>query len=50
MLRDASGHAFKEYGLSPDAIHVVIVRPDGVIGAFVKGTEGVNKYFNTIMA
>ncbi len=50
VLRDASGHAFKEYGLSPDAIHVVIVRPDGVIGAFVKGTEGVNKYFNTIMA
>jgi len=31
-----------------DGLWVVIVRPDGVVGAIVKGSEGIKKYLSGI--
>ncbi|KAF5383606.1 hypothetical protein D9615_003497 [Tricholomella constricta] len=47
VLEDALGHAHKGYGIA-DGWGVVVVRPDGVIGAILGGTEGVQKYFSGI--
>ena len=48
VLQDAEGHAYTGYGLPEDILSVAIVRPDGVIGAFVKGTAGADRYFSLI--
>ena len=47
---DCEGHAYNEYGLKPDGKEpwMVIVRPDAMIGAFVKSAEGVEKYFSLV--
>lgn len=48
IFEDREDHAFEGYGVSKDTennVTVVIVRPDGVIGAIVYGVESVQKYF-----
>lgn len=48
-LVDRDGHAHKEYAITDDGpAYIVIVRPDGVVGAIVEGTNGVEKYFSGI--
>ncbi|THH09639.1 hypothetical protein EW145_g1876 [Phellinidium pouzarii] len=48
ILEDKEGHAFHGYGVD-DTVYAVIVRPDGMIGAFAKGPGGVDKYFSKIV-
>ena len=44
VLKDTKGHAYEAYAVSEDGLTVVIVRPDGVIGAVALGAEGVERY------
>lgn len=48
ILRDTEGHAFRAYGGVEGEGKVVVVRPDGYVGAIVRGAEGVRKYFSMI--
>ncbi|KAG6917066.1 hypothetical protein DXG01_004038 [Tephrocybe rancida] len=47
VLEDREGHAHVGYGISGDRC-IVVVRPDGIIGAIVRGSEGLQKYFSKI--
>lgn len=47
LLIDQNGHAQDAYCLR-EGCYVVIVRPDGFIGAITKGVEGVRRYFDGI--
>lgn len=49
---DSEGHAYSGYGLRPseEEMWVVIVRPDGMIGAFAKSTEGLEKYLSLVFS
>lgn len=47
-LQDMEGHAFRAYGALEGEGRVVVVRPDGYVGAILRGTEGVRKYFSMI--
>ncbi|KZP26039.1 hypothetical protein FIBSPDRAFT_855330 [Athelia psychrophila] len=51
VLKDNLGHAYEGYAVAPRAevITVYIIRPDGVVGALVRGVEGVEKYFSGIL-
>ncbi|KAJ7657824.1 hypothetical protein DFH06DRAFT_1327883 [Mycena polygramma] len=46
-LVDRDGHAFSAY-LVGETATIVVVRPDGFIGAIVVDNEGLNRYFNKI--
>ncbi|KAJ7481756.1 FAD binding domain-containing protein [Mycena latifolia] len=48
VLEDRTGHAYAGYGLTPGELAVVVVRPDGVVGAVVPDAEGVERYFQKI--
>ena len=48
VLKDGEGHAYAGYGCSPSASTVIVVRPDGVVGAIAAGVSGVKKYFGTV--
>ncbi|KAI5120900.1 hypothetical protein M0805_003000 [Coniferiporia weirii] len=49
VLKDAEENAFKSYGVTfGDATVVVIVRPDGMIGAFATTAGGIEKYFSAV--
>ncbi|KAJ7093880.1 FAD binding domain-containing protein [Mycena belliarum] len=48
VFDDREGHAYSGYGLTPGELAVVVVRPDGVVGAVVPGAEGVERYFQKI--
>jgi len=48
VLQDSDGHAYSAYPIDT-ACHLVIVRPDGVIGAVVRGREGMEHYFQRIL-
>ncbi|CAA7265200.1 unnamed protein product [Cyclocybe aegerita] len=57
VLIDAEGHAFAGYHIQFEAASdsegvtvVVVVRPDGVIGARVRGASGVEQYFKRVFA
>lgn len=47
ILKDTEGHAHVGYGVKTDSSHVV-VRPDGVIGAFVQDEKGIIDYFSLL--
>nr|GAT45163.1 predicted protein [Mycena chlorophos] len=49
-LIDALGHAYKEYGASNTAVSVVVVRPDGVVGAIERDVDGLKGYFRKVMS
>ncbi|KAG1791742.1 FAD binding domain-containing protein [Suillus plorans] len=48
VLIDREGHAYSAYLMEAGQTKVFVIRPDGVIGAIVHGTEGVKKYFSKI--
>ena len=45
---DRDGHARQFYPPTSKGFPVVIVRPDGVVGAVVRGKEGTKQYFERI--
>ncbi|KZT67147.1 monooxygenase [Daedalea quercina L-15889] len=47
---DSDGHAFAVYQVSPEKPAIVIVRPDGVIGGVVYGSDGLSKYFRGVFS
>ncbi|KAJ6494759.1 FAD binding domain-containing protein [Mycena vitilis] len=49
VLEDQAGHAYRGYRLDAGELTVVIVRPDGVVGAVVSGADGVKAYFQKIL-
>ena len=46
---DKDGHAAHAYGIESGAPLVVVVRPDGYVGAFVDDAEGVQEYFKRVL-
>ncbi|KAF8178163.1 FAD binding domain-containing protein [Mycena galopus ATCC 62051] len=50
VLEDRAGHAYAVYRLPVDALTVVVVRPDGVVGAVAPGVEGVERYFKKLLS
>lgn len=49
IIVDMEGFAYKHYAIADDnLLTVVIVRPDGFIGGFVSGADGVRKYLGTV--
>ncbi|KDQ13836.1 hypothetical protein BOTBODRAFT_133086 [Botryobasidium botryosum FD-172 SS1] len=48
-LVDREGHARSAYAIKDDEpASVIIVRPDGVVGAIVEGVDGIGKYFSGV--
>ncbi|KZV66434.1 hypothetical protein PENSPDRAFT_92107 [Peniophora sp. CONT] len=47
VYTDTRGHAHRAYSAGL-GVKVVVVRPDGVVGGLLKGSEGVKKYFDKI--
>ena len=45
---DGQGHAARAYSVS-EGVKVAIVRPDGVVGALLRGANGVQAYFTGIL-
>ena len=45
---DRGGYAYRAYLAVKGEKRVVVVRPDGVVGAIVHGAEGVGRYFGKI--
>ncbi|KAJ3722577.1 FAD binding domain-containing protein [Lentinula raphanica] len=48
VLRDRDGHAHRAYPALPGSGTILVVRPDGVIGAIVTGVEGLCRYFKGV--
>ncbi|KAI6018035.1 hypothetical protein PISMIDRAFT_690216 [Pisolithus microcarpus 441] len=48
VLVDRAGHAYRGYLIENDEVKVVVVRPDGVVGAIVHGAEGLERYFHGV--
>ncbi|KAF8895551.1 FAD binding domain-containing protein [Infundibulicybe gibba] len=51
VLEDSAGNAYNReaYGAAiAQGCSIVIIRPDGVVGAFAKGVQGIQRYFNNI--
>ena len=47
VLVDGEGHAHRAYAAEAGT-SIAVVRPDGVVGALLKGVNGLNKYFSHI--
>ncbi|EIW84636.1 hypothetical protein CONPUDRAFT_162014 [Coniophora puteana RWD-64-598 SS2] len=50
VVVDKENHAHANYLIERGETRVVIVRPDGVVGAIVAGSLGIQKYFGRILA
>ena len=48
VVFDRDGHAYRAYLAVKGETRVVVVRPDGVVGAVVHGAAGVEAYFSKI--
>lgn len=48
VLEDRDGHAYTGYAVDRARDTVIVVRPDGVIGAIGFGVEGIEQYFDWI--
>ncbi|KAK0489305.1 FAD binding domain-containing protein [Armillaria novae-zelandiae] len=48
VLVDGDGYAYKHYKIVEKITKVVVVRPDGIVGALVTGVEGLKRYFKEI--
>ncbi|KAK7051478.1 hypothetical protein VNI00_004452 [Paramarasmius palmivorus] len=46
---DEDGYAFEHYESQPDEVKVVIIRPDGYIGAVITDVSGVEQYFAEVL-
>ncbi|KAK0489306.1 hypothetical protein IW261DRAFT_1414669 [Armillaria novae-zelandiae] len=49
VLVDGDGYAYKHYKIAEKITKVVVVRPDGIIGALVTGVDGLKRYFKEIL-
>ncbi|KAJ6493618.1 FAD binding domain-containing protein [Mycena vitilis] len=49
VFEDRGGNAYRAYALR-DGCDVVVVRPDGLIGAIVRSREGLRRYFRGVFA
>lgn len=49
IVQDEGGYAYEAYGVEAEQARVVIIRPDGWVGAIVRGVEGVEKYFSMVL-
>lgn len=49
VVKDTKDHAHKAYGLTVESLHVVVVRPDGIIGAFTDSAAGMERYFAHVL-
>lgn len=47
VFEDRDGHAYEAYR---GALGIYVIRPDGVVGARVRGSEGLHRYFQAILA
>ena len=50
VVQDSDGFAFTGYNMPEDQSTVVIVRPDGVVGAVVHHIDGIVEYFGPIFS
>jgi hypothetical protein len=51
VLEDHAGHAYSNYDSVVKSSHpIIVVRPDGAIGAVVKDADGIREYFRLILA
>ncbi|KAH7913166.1 FAD binding domain-containing protein [Hygrophoropsis aurantiaca] len=48
VLVDKSKYAYSTYLVTEGEVKVIIVRPDGVVGAIIRGASGLECYFNGI--
>ncbi|KAI5982345.1 hypothetical protein EDD15DRAFT_2324671, partial [Pisolithus albus] len=48
VLVDQAGHAYRGYVVEEGEIKIVVVRPDGVVGAIVRGVAGLERYFDGV--
>ncbi|KAI6095819.1 FAD binding domain-containing protein [Pisolithus croceorrhizus] len=48
VLIDHAGHAYRGYIVESQEVKVVVVRPDGVVGAIVRGVKGSERYFEGV--
>ncbi|KAI6033332.1 FAD binding domain-containing protein [Pisolithus marmoratus] len=48
VLVDRVGHAYRGYIVEEQETKVVVVRPDGVVGAVVRGVRGLEQYFEGV--
>ncbi|KAI6098041.1 FAD binding domain-containing protein [Pisolithus thermaeus] len=48
VLVDEAGHAYRGYVAETQEVKVVVVRPDGVVGAIVHGVTGLERYFESV--
>ncbi|KAI6018083.1 FAD binding domain-containing protein [Pisolithus microcarpus] len=48
VLVDQGGHVYRGYVVEEGEIKVVVVRPDGVVGATVRGVAGLEQYFEGV--
>lgn len=48
VVVDREGHAYTAYAVEEGRETVVVIRPDGVIGAIIFNIEGLEKYFKKI--
>lgn len=48
VLRDCDGHAYNTYPILPSGCTIIVVRPDGVVGAIVDNSDGLRKYIQGI--
>ncbi|KIK12724.1 hypothetical protein PISMIDRAFT_424725 [Pisolithus microcarpus 441] len=48
VLIDEAGHAYRGYVVESQEVKVVVVRPDGVVGAVVRGATGLERYFEGV--
>ncbi|KAH7914816.1 FAD binding domain-containing protein [Hygrophoropsis aurantiaca] len=45
---DGEGHAYQGYNVVMERTKIVVVRPDGVVGALVRSVDGLERYFGQI--
>ncbi|KDQ57089.1 hypothetical protein JAAARDRAFT_207431 [Jaapia argillacea MUCL 33604] len=50
VLKDSDGYAFAGYSVDRKEMKLVVVRPDGVVGAMVRNVEGLKGYFKKILS
>ncbi len=51
VVKDQEGHAYDVYGpVIKEGFRIVVIRPDGVIGAVVRAAEGVQRYRDAVCA
>ena len=48
VVKDGEGHAYSAYLLANQESGIFVVRPDGVLGAIVDSTEGLERYLKLV--